>query len=421
MPPAPKTAEKPANAAKAAKPDEAKKVLDPKDQLSKYLTSTKADHFNLEERAERYVLSSGSLGMDIEGVVFPPGIYRVGGGPNLGKTPFLIGLVDDLLDKVPNSRVVWALAEGRMSDQNLARFKHKVVWRAEDWEVGTVFIFKCNTFETWINMKRELVANNPTGCRYGFVTDSIDNMILKDDMVKEFSEASKVAGTPAMSKRLFQKMGLAMRERGHWAFFVSQRTAAIKLDPYAKTEHRQTEGSGGNALAHNADEVLEFMEWFESDLILKDPNEKLSRTNPALGHNLRIKVKKSSNEKRFLTLEIPIKHGVAGDSAIWREREIGDAMLMWQLVSKVNPVAAAKEGASAKAGDAKGKGGSWLYFSPSLVAEMTDKGLPELPTDKDGNVKVQGMNQLYDLLGERKDVADYLYAQFRQRIGGAST
>lgn len=418
MPP-PKTTDKSAPKA-AAKPEEAKKVLDPKEQLGKYLNATKEDHFNLREPVKRYVLSTGSLGLDMEIGGFVPGAYRVGGGPNLGKTPFLINLMDTLLDTVPNSRVVWAMSEGRMSEQNLARFRHKVVWSHEEWEVGTVFIFKCNTFETWLNMKRDLVMNNPTGCRYGFVTDSMDNMILKDDKAKQFSEAGKVAGVPALSKKLFQQMGLAMREMGHWTFFISQRTAAPKIDPYAKTEHRQMEGSGGNSLAHNADDALEFMEWFESDLILKNPEEKLNRmTNPALGHNVRIKVKKSSNEKRFLTVEIPIKHGVSHGSAIWREREIGDAMLMWQLVSKVKPkVEGDKDAAKAKEGEAKK--GSWLYFAPTLLAELAEKGLPPLEADKDGNVKVQGMNQLYDLLETRKDVADYLFGRFKAMIAGVA-
>ncbi len=399
-----------------AKPTEEKKVLDPKEQLGKFLTANKEDHFNLETRPKAYTVSSGSLGLEIEGVNFPNGIYRVGGGPNLGKTPFLIGVVDNTLDIVPNSRAAWALAEGRMSTQNELRFRHKVVYTYEEWEVGTVFVFKTNTFETWINLKRELVTNNPTGCRYVFVTDSLDNMILKDDMPKAFDAGDKVAGVPAMSKKLFQKMGLAMRERGHWAFFVSQKTADIKLDQYAPANNRQMAGSGGNSVAHNADDSLEFQEWFEGDLILKNPDERLHRiNNPALGHICKIKIKKSSNEKRFTVVEVPIKHGVSGGSAIWREREIGDAMLMWKLVSKTNPQAVVKEGATPT------KGGSWLYFAPTLLSELTTAGLPALPTDDKGNVKVQGMNQLYELLEQRKDVADHMFNRFKAMLASPGT
>lgn len=404
MPPASKT--------KLAKQPEAETkpaASDPRTQLAKYLNANKDDHFNLETRPQSYTLSSGSLALDIEGVVFPNGVYRVCGGPNLGKTPFLINLMDNLLDTVPNSRVVWGLAEGRMSTQNELRFRHKVVYTAEEWEVGSVFIFKTNTFETWINLKRDLVTNNPTGCRYGFVTDSIDNMILKDDMAKEFNEATKVAGTPAMSKRLFQKMGLAMRERGHWAFFVSQKTSAIKIDPYAKAEVRQTEGSGGHALAHNADEVLEFQDYYEGDLILKNPDERLNRlTNPALGHIVRIKIKKSSSEKRFLTVDLAIRHNVSKGSAIWREREIGDAMLVWGLVSKTNP-ATAKEGAPVEVK----KTGSWLYVAPTLAEELSKANIAPLPE------KVQGMNQLYALLDTRQDVTDYLFNRFKAMVSAA--
>lgn len=386
----------PKTAVKPAPVDTSVSESDPRVQLAKFLTSNKADHFNLEERPTWYTLSSGSLNLDAEGVMFAPGVYRCCGGPNLGKTPFLLNVADTLLDVVPNSRVVWCFSEGRLSDQNLARLRHKVVYSADEWAVGTIFVFKTNTFETWINLKRSLVANNPTGCRYGFFTDSIDNMILKDDMVKEFSESSKVAGTPAMTKRLFQKMGLAMRERGHWSFFVSQRTSAIKIDPYSKAEPRQSDGGGGNSLSHNADEVLEFQEWYEGDLILEKPDEKPDRIkNKAVGHNIRIKLRKSSNEKRFTVIEIPIKHGISKGSAIWREREIADQLMVWGLVTKK---------------------GSWLTLTDTLQKELAEKaGVTDVPT------QVQGVNQLYVYLESNPVVTDYLFARFKTMISGVSS
>ena len=129
-------------------------------------------------------------------------------------------------------------------------------------------------------------------------------------------------------------------------------------------------------------------------MILKNPDERLNRiTNPALGHTLKVKLQKSSAEKRFVTVEIPIKYGVTNGSAIWRERELADQMLMWHLVTKA---------------------GSWLTIAPSFAEELEKKGLPPLPE------KVQGLNQLYALLESRQDVSDYLFARFKAMVGGGA-
>ena len=61
------------------------------------------------------------------------------------------------------------------------------------------------------------------------------------------------------------------------------------------------------------------------------------------------------------------------------------------------------------------KSGSWLTIAPQLASELADKDIPELPE------KVQGLNQLYDLLESRKDVSDYLYAKFKAMVGGGAT
>jgi hypothetical protein len=257
-----------------------------------------------------------------------------------------------------------------------------------------MFVFKTNIYEAWIELKRDLIVNNPTECRYAFFTDSIDNMILRDDVDKPLKDGMKVAGAPALSKRMFQKIGLAMRERGHWSFFVSQHTSAIKIDPYAKADPRQVEGSGGNSLAHNADEVIEFQEFYQGDLILEHPDEKPDRLkNRQLGHNVRIKICKSSSEKRYTVVEVPIKHGVVRGSAIWKEREIADQLLAWGLVTK---------------------GGSWLTFTDVITKELVDQGFADVPE------KVQGMNQLYSYLEGNQPLTSYLFTRFKTMISGGA-
>lgn len=396
---------------KATNPEKDKSApLDPTAQMASYLKKTEKDHFNLVETVPPLRLSTGSLNLDMEMGGFSEGAHRIMGGPNLGKTPFAINCVDTFLDEVPNSRAVWCKAEGRLSERNMSRSRHRFVFKAEDWVVGTILVFKNNIYEAWIDLMRDLVMNNPTKCRYAFVTDSMNSLILRNDQTKATDEASRVAGAPMLTSQLFQRIGMALNEMGHIAFFLSQVTSEIKLNPYDKTPPRQGSSSGGNSIAHNANESLEFLNWYEGDLILKNPDERLHRTNnPALGHVLKVKLQKSSSEKRFVTVEIPIKYGVTHGSAIWREREIGDQMLAWGLVSKTNPNAEKKEGTTEK------KGGSWLYMSPALLGELEAAGITGLPE------KVQGLNQLYDLLETRRDVADHLFVTFKKRIGGGAS
>ncbi len=367
----------------------------PQAQMAKYLNRTKADHYSLEPLRAAYKVSTGSLNLDMEIHGLTAGAVRVCGSPQTGKTPFLLNVIDNFLDVVPNSRAVWCKAEGRLSPENVKRVRHKVVYDIEQWEVGSIFVFRCNIYETWIGMMRDLITDNPTDCRYAFVTDSLDSLNLKNDFTKPLDEQNRVAGSPMLTKMMFQKMALAMNERGHMCFFVSQATAEIKLNPYDKSTPRQTGGSGGNSIAHNANEVLEFQEWFEGDLILEKPDEKHDRLkNRALGHNVRIKIKKSDTENRYVTVEIPIRYGQIHGNSIWREREIADQLLMWQLITK---------------------GGSWLSLTETLRLELEEKGgidkarIPE---------KVQGMNQLYEYLDKNKDVTDYLFNKFKSLVSG---
>lgn len=393
--------------------DKAPSVLDPKIQLAKYLKANEDEHYDLTERAAPYRVSSGSLSLDVEIGGFRAGCHRVSGGPNLGKTPFVLNVMDNFLDTVPNSRVIWCMSEGRLSEENAARARHRIVYSAAEWDVGTIYIHRCNVYEVWIGMMRELVTNNPTGCRYTFVTDSLDSMNLRNDLVKSIDEGNKVAGAPLLTKQMFQKIGLAMTERGHMCFFIGQKSAEIRIDPKSPTQPRQTAGSGGNAAAHFAQEALEFQEYWEGALILENPDERLHRTNnKALGHLLKIKLKKSSKEKRYVEVEIPIRYGQTGGNSIWREREVGDAMLGWGLVTKTNPnPPEAKKGKETKEGEAPKKAsGSWLYLAPQLVAELAEKGLPELPAS------INGMKQLYAELEANPAVTNYLFEQFKARV-----
>lgn len=364
----------------------------PEAALAKYLKANEEDHFDFTIPVD-YTIPTGSLGLDTEIGGFKPGCHRVSGGPNLGKTPFVLNVMDNFLDTVPNSRVVWCKSEGRLSDENIKRVRHKIVYNASEWTVGTIYVFRCNIYETWIGMMRELITKNPTECRYGFVTDSLDSMNLKDDFTKLITQGIKVAGAPLLTKQMFQKMGLAMTERGHLKFFIGQRSADIKIDPYAKTVQRQTSGSGGNAAAHFANEALEFEDFYEGALILQNPDERFDRVkNPSLGHTLKIKIRKSNKEKRFVSVDVPIRYGQVGGNSIWREKEIIDQMRLFkQIVSA----------------------GSWTKVDEALRKELVEAGF-DVPE------QFQGVSKLYDYLDEHKDLTTYLFNRYKKLITGVT-
>ena len=54
------------------------------------------------------------------------------------------------------------------------------------------------------------------------------------------------------------------------ALFISQVRADIQLDPYSKAPIRQTTATGGNALLHFANFILEFEPRFKKDWIFSE-------------------------------------------------------------------------------------------------------------------------------------------------------
>lgn len=398
--------------ATTAKADKVPEVTaaDPRVQMTKFLNANKEEHFNYVPDVD-YKVSTGSLSLDIEIGGLGVGVHRLVGPPGSGKSSEALEIARNFLATVPNSRVVYVKSEGRLSDNMQKRSGLTFVKRGEEWVVGSVLIFECNIYEAIIDLFRELILNNETDCRYLFVVDSADAVNLRNDLLKKVGE-EKVAGGPLLTKKFLQKFALAMAKYGHMCLYLGQISADIKIDPYAKSVPRQTSGGGGTGVAHFANEVLEYQEWYEGDLILPDPDARVDRTkNRPLGHVVRIKLKKDDKENRYITVEIPIKHGQTGGNSIWREREVGDAMLGWGLVTKTNPnPPEPKKGKESEAAKPK-KEGSWLYLAPQLVAELNEKGLlGEMPT------QVQGLKQLYEELEAYPAVTAYLFDQFKARV-----
>lgn len=368
------------------------------DILAAALDDHKAEHYNYHERV-MWKASTGSLKLDVATGGLQPGLWRLCGQNNSGKTPQALELIRNMFITVPKSKALWTISEGRgLSEENKARCGLRFVYKPEDWEIGTVFVLETKVFELFIRVVKDHVLQNEEGICYAFVVDSMDGLILRKDAAKDIDEDGRVAGVPMMSKKMLQSLSLGMFKFGHWMGLISQVTSEIKLDPYAKSANRGGNFSGGNSLLHGSDVILEYGQSFNSDFILDNPNGKFNdgKTKP-IGQDVRVTLVKSIKEATKKTsFTYPIKYG-RKPSGIWVEREIGDLLLAWEMVKKT------------------GEKSSWLAVSEDLrqeVKKAIDFDLPD---------KVQGSEKLYQLLEDNPPLTEYLFKHFAElSLSGAS-
>ena len=356
-------------------------------RLGQILKENKSDHYNFEDRVN-WKISTGSLLLDMATGGIEPCLLRVCGSNNEGKSPMALEMCRNFLKDVPNSKVFWVLAEGRgLSKENVERCGLKFVYSADEWVVGTVFVLESNVYELFIQIVKDLVLNNEDKVRYCFVVDSIDGLQLKDDKAKEITENNKVAGAPALSKKMLQALSLNMFKHGHLMVLISQVTSEIKIDPYAKTANRGGNFSGGNALLHASDWIFEYNPSFNSDYILDNKNGKLNDgKSKTVGKWAKVTIQKSAREtaKKQL-ISYPIKFGKK-PSGIWLEYEICDMLLAWDLVKKA---------------------GAWMTFSDTLVEQAKLAGV-------EIQVQHQGADNLRIYLEQNPNITEFLYKRLKE-------
>ena len=359
-------------------------------RLKAFLKSNKDDHYNFEEEVH-YKVSSGSLNLDfVMGGGFCPGLHRFIGMNEGGKTSEALEVMKNFLKTVKNSRGLLIKAEGRLSKEIQERSGVDFVGDPDLWKNGNCFVFESNIFETVSELMLDLVRNNPENNKYLFILDSVDGLMPKNDACKTLSDATKVAGGAVISSVLMKKMSIALSKRGHMAIFISQVRSDIKLDPYAANKDiRQTTATGGNALLHYANWIIEFEPRYNKDLILEKPNERYDAIkNKIIGHTAKVSIKKSTNETTNNKVEYPIKHGRKQGTSIWREYEIIDQLLAWQFII------------------AKG---AWITCSDQIVEELKENGL-ELQKQH------QGMDNFRKYLEENVKITDFLFEKYKKLI-----
>jgi RecA/RadA recombinase len=367
---------------------QADNVLTASEQLSSFLKTHKEDHYNYEEAIE-YKISTGSLTLDIEtGGGLGPGLHRFCGINEGGKTSEALEVARHFL-KMPNSRAVYFKCEGRLTPEMRERCGVDFVHTAdpESWKDGTCFIYESNIYESVFDMMKMLIQFNEEGKRYIFILDSVDGLQTKGDSEKALHDATKVAGGATISSVFMKKVATALTKRGHMAIFISQVRADIQLDPYSKAPIRQTSATGGNALLHFANWILEFEARFKKDYILEDDKKATDRvTNKILGQWSKVTVKKSPNEKTNVVIAYPIKRGRVGGTSIWKELEIVDLLIQYEFVTKA---------------------GAWIKVSPDIVEELASNKI-DIPE------KFQGKNGLFNFLEDNQPVTDYFYNKFKE-------
>lgn len=360
--------------------------------LSKILKDNKTEHFNFEERVN-WKIPTGSLLLDVamEGGI-SPSLIRLCGGNNEGKTPAALEICRNFLQGVPNSKVIWVIAEGRgLSKENIERCGLKFTYDPDNFNVGEIFVLESNVYELFIDVVKQSVLDNPNGHKYCFVVDSINGLTLRGDRDKEITENNKVAGAPSLSAKMLQSLSLGMFKYGHLMILLSQVTSEIKLDPYQKTANRGGQFSGGNALLHASDYILEFQTSYPGDYILDNPAGKLndSKSKP-IGKYCKVILQKSAMEtSRKQLIQYPIKFG-RKPSGIWLEYECLDMLLAFSLLEK-------------KA--------AWLSWEESLFNELKaiDDNIPQ---------QIQGMDKTRQYLESQPKIVEYLVNKFKTTLIG---
>ncbi len=378
-----------------------KKILSPKTEEPETKSSSanagmkaflaKPVHYN-DVIPEERPISSGSLILDAAFTVRSGMIIRlVGKGAELGKTAQSFVFMENYLKTFEGSKGIYVKAEGRLSKPKLEKAGLKFVYTLDEWEAGTVFVVCSNIAEPVFQMLVDSIkCGFKAGIKIAWIIDSMDGLILQDDLETKGMSSGMVAGVPKLTKLLFRHLALPNAHYDSLGMITGQYAAQIKASQYSPTSPNQGSSSNGSSAQHQADYVFEYQSIREEDYILEKPKEKHDpENNKILGKNARIKILKSADDVSGYIYEVPIRKGqeYVGASQIWREKEIADLIVSLEMAQKST---------------------SWFTFSPDILEEAKQKEV-EVPE------KVQGMNGIYKLLEEPK-VYEFFAAKIKEMI-----
>jgi RecA/RadA recombinase len=221
--------------------------------------------------------------------------------------------------------------------------------------------------DTMIDFLRGLLKNNPDKEKFCIVIDSMDGLITKEDLEKGSSDARKVAGGALMTSDFLKRVSLGMSKFGHMCIMISQVRSSITTSMYAKQDpNNQTDSSGGNAILHYPDWILQFKKQTKGDKILENPKEQITPDNKIYGHNAKVMILKS----------------------IWLEREVVDMLLMWGYLEK---------------------SGAWIKLDDKVKTYLSDNKIET----KDS---YQGIKAVYEFLESDEKITSLLVDFVKENI-----
>ena len=352
--------------------------LDPVGQIQQYLKEHKQDHYNFETETD-YIVSSGSLILDMNmSGGLRASIIRASGVSEGGKTSCALSFARNFQKDVDNSMVVYVKAEGRLSPEMIER--SGVDTSDEKW-----FVYKSNIYESVLTLMEHLINDNPTNKKYFFIIDSMDALVSRGDVDRSYNESNKVAGGAVLSSNFLKRMALPISTRGHICFLISQVRSKVSINPYEKTDPKLTNASGGNALLHFSDWILEFQPRYSKEQI-KDP--KATKEDAASGHWCKVVFRKTPNETTGMEVKYPIKYGRTNGKSIWVEYEVFNTLVKWGFVKR---------------------SGSWVTVDEKLVEELKSNDL-EIPE------KIQGEDAFTAYLEENPKLCEFLFQKLKSAL-----
>lgn len=361
------------------------------DILSSVMEANKADFLN-DFPDQEYKVSTGSIRLDFAtNGGAGPGVTRLMGVTEGGKTSEALVIMLNFLKKfkAEGGRGLYIRAEGRLSKDRQDKSGLTFVTKVEDWAAGTVLILDTNIYE----VAAKTIVDIARGCRDSkvcIIVDSLDGLIPRGDDAKEFGDATKVAGGAVIGSLLFKKLGSYLVKFGHMLILISQVRAKMELQ-YSAEPSRNVSGTGGNAMQHAPDLMLEFWTINNSDRIMEKDGQPDLVDNRILGHMAKVRIKKSGNEKTGYTVAYPIKHGKQG-CAIWVEKEIVEFLVDFGYVVKK---------------------GSWFVIEQDLEDEVKEFSGETLGI---GGLTCQGAEKLEAILTPNDHVTEILKNFILERV-----